>query len=248
MPLPIPCHKEDIKAHTCPHQKVFATGETISVTHTHIMPDGVKRVFEITASPVEDKDGNITGMIEILRDVTEKIRIEERLKEQKAFLKTILDSMDEALIVIGRDFKIISVNKVFLEQRKNTLNDITGRYCYEISHHYDMPCYEKGEECPVKKSFETGEHSKVIHTHYDKKGNPSYVSINSHPVRDSQDNIISAIECITDITEKVKLENEMKKRVKDLEEFYDMTVGRELKMIELKKEIERLKEELEKRR
>jgi PAS domain S-box-containing protein len=47
-----------------------------------------------------------------------------------------------------------------------------------------------------------------------------------------------------DITERKRAEEEIKKRVKELEEFYQMAIGRELKMIELKKEIERLKEEL----
>ncbi|MFZ3136293.1 MAG: hypothetical protein WA126_02750 [Thermodesulfovibrionales bacterium] len=39
-------------------------------------------------------------------------------------------------------------------------------------------------------------------------------------------------------------EKELKKRVKELEEFYDMAIGRELRMKELKEEIERLKGEL----
>jgi len=43
-----------------------------------------------------------------------------------------------------------------------------------------------------------------------------------------------------------KGEVELKKRVKELEEFYDIAVGRELRMKELKEEIESLKEELEK--
>ncbi len=42
----------------------------------------------------------------------------------------------------------------------------------------------------------------------------------------------------------LRSEEELKKRVKELEEFYNMAVTRELKMIELKKEIEGLKEEL----
>ncbi|MBM4135560.1 MAG: response regulator [Nitrospira sp.] len=42
----------------------------------------------------------------------------------------------------------------------------------------------------------------------------------------------------------LKREEELKKKVKELEEFYNMAIGRELKMIELKKEIERLKNEL----
>lgn len=39
-------------------------------------------------------------------------------------------------------------------------------------------------------------------------------------------------------------EEQLKKRVKELEEFYDMAVNRELRMVELKEEIEELKEEL----
>lgn len=41
-------------------------------------------------------------------------------------------------------------------------------------------------------------------------------------------------------------EEELKKKVRELEEFYEIAVGRELKMMELKKEIARLNEELEK--
>jgi len=55
----------------------------------------------------------------------------------------------------------------------------------------------------------------------------------------------------TDITERRRVEDalrkndeELKKRVKELEEFYDMAVGRELRMRELKEELESLKDEL----
>jgi PAS domain S-box-containing protein len=49
---------------------------------------------------------------------------------------------------------------------------------------------------------------------------------------------------IIDITERKCAEEEIKKRVRELEDFYRLAVGREVKMIELKEEIERLKEEL----
>lgn len=43
-----------------------------------------------------------------------------------------------------------------------------------------------------------------------------------------------------------KSEEKLQERVKELEEFYNMAIGRELRMIELKEEIERLKERSEK--
>jgi DNA-binding NtrC family response regulator len=49
---------------------------------------------------------------------------------------------------------------------------------------------------------------------------------------------------IEERTARQQAEEQLKKRFKELEEFYDMAVGRELKMIELKEEIERLTEEL----
>ena len=46
--------------------------------------------------------------------------------------------------------------------------------------------------------------------------------------------------------ERRRMEGELKKRIKELEEFYNIAIGRELRMKELKEEMEIVKEELEK--
>ena len=48
-----------------------------------------------------------------------------------------------------------------------------------------------------------------------------------------------------DITDKIEVQIELKKKVQDLQEFYDMAVGRELKMKELKKELAKTQLELD---
>lgn len=48
-----------------------------------------------------------------------------------------------------------------------------------------------------------------------------------------------------EITERKLAENEIQKRVKELEDFYDMAIGRELRMKELKEQMEEMKEEIE---
>ncbi|UCF87680.1 MAG: PAS domain S-box protein, partial [Nitrospiraceae bacterium] len=47
-----------------------------------------------------------------------------------------------------------------------------------------------------------------------------------------------------DITERKKIENDVKERVAELEGFYEMSVSRELRMKELKNKIENLEYEL----
>ena len=51
---------------------------------------------------------------------------------------------------------------------------------------------------------------------------------------------------VFDLTEIKKKEEELQEKMEELERFNKLAVGRELKMIELKKEIEELKKELEK--
>jgi peptidoglycan hydrolase CwlO-like protein len=73
------------------------------------------------------------------------------------------------------------------------------------------------------------------------------------PVTDEKGKTHFSVVVATDITDikntqqkLMEYQEELKKRIKELEDFYDMSVSRELKMIELKKEIAELKEELSK--
>jgi PAS domain S-box-containing protein len=60
------------------------------------------------------------------------------------------------------------------------------------------------------------------------------------------DEVISGM--VIDITERNQAEEEIKKRVKELEDFYAIAIGRELRMKELKEQMEEMKEEMEKLR
>jgi PAS domain S-box-containing protein len=75
-----------------------------------------------------------------------------------------------------------------------------------------------------------------------KDGTKSIVIIRTNPIEiDNRKLVIGMVE---DITERKKLETELKERNEELERVQNLTVGRELKMIQLKKEIEQLKEKV----
>src|SRR3990170_2796549 len=183
--------------------KKVSCGESIAHVETVFMAkDGREIVVEGNAN-ARFEDGKFTASRGIFRDISDRKRTEERTRN-------ILESMTEGLITVDHEFKILSANKAYCDRVKMPAEDVIGRYCYKVSHHIDMPCYKAGEDCSVRHTFETGEPHMVVHTHYDREGSPLYLETRSSPVKDEQGRIISVMETLNDITDKVKLEEELR--------------------------------------
>ncbi len=76
-----------------------------------------------------------------------------------------------------------------------------------------------------------------------KDGSDFPVQLMSDVLRDEEGNPMCIVTTCEDITDRKKMENEIAKRIKDLEKFYKASVSRELKMKELKKKIKKLENE-----
>jgi PAS domain S-box-containing protein len=143
-----------------------------------------------------------------------KARQSKAHDKAEELIRNILQSVGEGFSVIERDYRIVIANRAFGCQSKMPVEDITGKHCYEISHRTDRPCHESGEECPTKHTFDTGQPHTVIHTHRDRDGNPLYVEVRSYPMHDESGNVVSVIEVTNDITEKRKLEDQLRQSQK----------------------------------
>ena len=68
-------------------------------------------------------------------------------------------------------------------------------------------------------------------------GSTVYIRESARAIRDSQGKTIFYDGSVEDITDRRKAEEELQKKIYELQRFHNLTVGRELTMIELKKEI-----------
>ncbi|MES9943370.1 MAG: EAL domain-containing protein [Candidatus Thiodiazotropha sp.] len=75
-----PC---DTSEHPCPLDMVLKTHIPNRVVHTNVSETGVKRKYEVIASPLIDDDGQIVGIIETSHDVTEHLQLLDELKERE---------------------------------------------------------------------------------------------------------------------------------------------------------------------
>jgi PAS domain S-box-containing protein len=134
---------------------------------------------------------------------------EEALAQSEMRMRHILDSVDEGFIVIDRDYRILSANKAFCNLTGRHEEQVIGRPCHEIVHQCIKPCFESGEECPTRHTFETGSVHTAFHTHTDQSGTQYYVELKTYPMTDASGTITSVIETINDVTEKRKLEEQL---------------------------------------
>ena len=85
----------------CPIPDVLQSGNSVQVTHVHPgeAPDE-SRYLDIVASPMRDADGEITRVVELIRDVTEEKRMKESLIRrniQLGILNAIATTVNQSL-------------------------------------------------------------------------------------------------------------------------------------------------------
>ena len=107
-------------------------------------------------------------------------------------LVSFIDSLPEPHILCDRDYRILAANKAYRSKCAEN-SDVVGRTCYEVSHHYNVPCDQAGESCPLSQSLESGQRERVLHLHHTPAGE-RYENIELSPVRSANGEIAYFIE------------------------------------------------------
>ncbi|HSG23988.1 MAG TPA: sigma 54-interacting transcriptional regulator [Azonexus sp.] len=107
-------------------------------------------------------------------------------------LLSFLDGLPEPRIVMNVDYRIVAANAAYLREFAGG-KPIAGRMCYEVSHHFDVPCDQAGESCPLKQSLESGTPQRVLHLHHTPRGE-EHVDVETTPIRDDQGQIVYFVE------------------------------------------------------
>lgn len=125
------------------------------------------------------------------------------------YLQAIIDSLEDELIVVDKDYHIVQANRAVLARHRKRREEVMGQYCYDIVHGLDELCRPPRQECPIKLTWETGKPARATHLHvYHYKGEKRkrYLDIITSPIRDSHGDVIAVTELMRDVTEAKELE------------------------------------------
>jgi transcriptional regulator with PAS, ATPase and Fis domain len=98
-------------------------------------------------------------------------------------LLNLLDSFPEPKILLDGQYRIIAANSAY-RREFGAGQKIEGQFCYQLSHHYDKPCDQAGENCPLRASMESGETCRVLHVHHTSAGR-EHVEVEVVPVKNA---------------------------------------------------------------
>ena len=114
----------------CPALDTFATGRAVVLREVKKK----NKYFQVISTPfARDKEGEVTKVIEVSLDITEKKLAEQEEERQRGFylteklkLATVIKSLSEGLLVTDADDKIISVNKAALSIVEKNEGELLG--------------------------------------------------------------------------------------------------------------------------
>ncbi|MCX7984452.1 MAG: PAS domain-containing protein [Bacteroidetes bacterium] len=97
-------------------QKVMETGISILNKEEQIvLPNGAKEWVMTSKIPFRNADGETIGLIGISRDITIQKEYEEKLKEERNLLRTIIDAIPDRIFVKDLQGRFILNNKAHIE-------------------------------------------------------------------------------------------------------------------------------------
>ncbi len=140
-------------------------------------------------------------------------------KESSDYLQAVINSLNDELLVIDKDYRIIHANEALLTRHGKRKQEVIGVHCYNISHGSPELCHPPHHDCPITSVWETGNSAHVTHLHVyevDNEERQRYVDIIASPIKDSKGNVIAVTELMRDVTEAKELDLKIAEAHKNL--------------------------------
>ncbi len=188
-------------------------------------PRGV--YFWAKASPLYDSQGEVSGAIETIRDISDRKLAEQETIRSRQSLAEIISYLPDATLVIDREGLVVAWNRAMEELTGVPAAEMVGKGDYE----YALPFY--GERQPILANLILMPEEEVEsrYAHVQREGDTLVVDTfipklgeagrcfwaKAGPLYDPQGNISGAIETIRDITERREMEARLARSSAELE-------------------------------
>lgn len=139
-------------------------------------------------------------------------QLHEAVDHERGFLQTVIDGAVDPVMAIDTNFNILLMNKVAAELMQADPEVVRqgGHKCYQLFLGIDHPCVDNRYPCPVQEVIKNGRPATLVHNPYHGNGVHNTFEIEVSPLLDSDGNVYGTIEVARDITDRLRIEKELR--------------------------------------
>ena len=212
-----------------------------------VRKDGARFAASVVVTRRNDASGNPVGYLLMSSDISEKRQAEAQLYSASQYARSLIEASLDPLVTISPEGKITDVNEATIKVTGVPREELIGT---DFSNYFTE--HERARE-GYQQVFAKGSVTDYPLTIRHRNRHLTEVLYNASVYKDARGQVLGVLAAARDVTAQKKAEAEIAEqrgkeldRLAELERFQRLTVGRELKMIELKKDIEDLKRRAEK--
>ena len=154
--------------------------------------------------------------------IQHRTEMEQRVEAERERVTQILNSIPDEILVLDREMVVQDTNSSFLTNNNMTLDAVRGQHCYDIPQRVRGECQIAVGDCRFRNVIEKGNSESFVRKHYDEDGKVRYTSIVGAPWRDRNGAVVGMIEITRDITQRIRLEEDLQLMEVHLQRLMEM--------------------------
>lgn len=168
--------------------------------------DGSIIALNLAASPLRDGNGNITGTMALLEDISGQVKMEEQIAQSRHDWEDIFNQLTEMITIHDQDFNIIRANRAAEKILGLPGLGESVAKCHKYFHGKDCP----PEGCPSCETMKTMRPavSELYEPHLG-----MFLEVSAIPRFDADKRLIGLIHVAKDITERKRAEEKIKNQL-----------------------------------
>ncbi|MEQ1527805.1 MAG: PAS domain S-box protein [Methylococcales bacterium] len=168
--------------------------------------NGERHWLDMHGLALSNSETQISLLLVVIRDITERKQHEQRLADQELLLRTIIETEPECVKLLAADGALLQMNRSGLNLiDADSFAQVNG---VKVVNLVDAP-YKSDFSALIKRVF-NGESANLEFKLTSLKGISRWLDTHAVPLRDSQDNIIAALSVTRDITWRKRSEDALR--------------------------------------
>lgn len=193
-------------------RRIMASGGAAEIEESYYGPTGEERVIRTVKAALRDEQGQVTGILGIFSDITDRKRAEQALRQSEARYRALAESTADVIYILDESGKLLYANSTAAAYFGVSPESLIGKSQYDLfppeqaSYHLEH----------IRRVFETGEMGEA-EALYRFGPEEVWLNVRTIPLRNEHGQITSAMGVCHNITAQKRAEEALRRAHGELE-------------------------------